>query len=63
MVGVEAPEGDACLRLAREAYGFVTRRVRAAFPGAVDVIRQLHTTGYPLYTASGEDSDRLDGYL
>lgn len=38
MVGVEAPEGDACLRLAREAYGFVTRRVRAAFPGAVDAI-------------------------
>jgi hypothetical protein len=63
MVGVEAPEGDACLRLAREAYGFVTRRVRAAFPGAVDVIRQLHTTGYPLDTASGEDSDHLDGYL
>jgi len=63
MVGVEAPEGDACLRLAREAYGFVTRRVRSAFPGAVDAIRQLHTTGYPLYTASGEDSDHLDGYL
>ena len=63
MVGVDTPEGDECLRLARETYGFVTRRVRSAYPGAVDAIRQLHTTGYPLYTASGEDSESLEGYL
>ena len=63
MVGVDAPKGDECVRLARETSYFVTRRVRSACAGAVDAIRQLHATGYPLYTASGEDSDQLDGYL
>lgn len=63
MVGVDTPDGDECLKLALETRDFVTRRVRSAYPGAVDAIRQLHAKGYPLYTASGEDSEVLEGYL
>jgi len=63
MVGVDTPDRDGCLKLALETRDFVTRRVRSAYPGAVDAIRQLHATGYPLYTASGEDSEVLVGYL
>jgi phosphoglycolate phosphatase-like HAD superfamily hydrolase len=63
IVGVDVPEGDECLTLARETSYFVTRRVRSAYLGAVDAIRQLHAAGYPLYTASAEDSYTLEGYL
>ncbi len=63
LVGVETPPEEECLRLARRAAAFITRRVRAAFPGVVDTIRTLHRQGYTLHTASGESSLDLTGYL
>ena len=60
---VAAPQGNECLRLARDASSYFTRRVRAAYPGAVDAIRALHADGYTLMTASGEASEDLEGYL
>ena len=63
-VGVTPPPDRATrLRLVRECDHYVTRRVRAAMPGAVAAIRQLHAAGYMLRTASGETSWELDGYL
>jgi FMN phosphatase YigB (HAD superfamily) len=50
-------------RLVEDASAFITRNVRAAFPGASAAIRQLHGAGYRLYTASGEHSLELNGYL
>ncbi len=63
LVGIETPPEEECLRLARRAAAFITRRVRAAFPGVVDTIRALHRQGYPLHTAFGESSLDLEGYL
>jgi len=63
-VGVALP-ADRAVRsgLSRDCDAFVTRRVRAAFPGAVQEIWNLHSAGYVLHTASGEASWELDGYL
>ena len=63
LVGIETPPEEECLRLARRAAAFITRRFRAAFPGVVDAIRALHHHGYTLHTASGESSLDLEGYL
>jgi phosphoglycolate phosphatase-like HAD superfamily hydrolase len=63
LVGVAPPSDRARRRLARDCDAYVTRRVRAAFPGAVGAIRRLHAAGYTLWTASGEPSWELDGYL
>ena len=62
-VGVGIPERDRAVSIAREASAYVTRRVQAAFPGAIETIRQLHAEGYLLHTASAEHSDDLAGYL
>lgn len=62
-VGVAPPAEDDCLELADRAAIYVTRRVRAAFPGVVETIRLLHGAGYHLHTASGERSLELEGYL
>ena len=51
------------MSIALETSAFVTRRVRSAFPGVVSAIRSMHAEGRQLYTASGEDSEDLDGYL
>lgn len=59
-IPLPASEGYA---LAREAVSYITRRVRAAIPGTSEAIRQLRQDGYTLYTASGEPSWELDGYL
>ena len=63
LVGVVAPPEEECLRLARRATSFITRRVRAAFPDVVNAIRSLHRQGYMLHTASGEPSLDLACYL
>lgn len=63
LVGVPAPEEEACLELERQATAYVTRRVRAAFPGAVEALRELHARGHRFHTASGEHSGDLTGYL
>ena len=62
-VGVGVPGRDEAVALAREVSAYVTGRVHAAFPGAVDAIRQLHAEGYRLYTSSAQHSDDLAGYL
>jgi phosphoglycolate phosphatase-like HAD superfamily hydrolase len=62
-VGVPAPDDEECAALARRASEYVTPRIRAAFPGVVEAIRMLHGQGHRLYTASGEESIELDGYL
>jgi HAD superfamily hydrolase (TIGR01509 family) len=63
-LGLSAPaDDDACYQLANAACRYVTERVRTAYPGAVEAIRQLHAAGHTLYTASGERSLELDGYL
>lgn len=62
-VGVPLPAVSESYALAREAVTYITRRVHAAFPGVVEAIRQLYHDGYTLYTASGEPSWELDGYL
>lgn len=51
------------LALAQEACAYVTRRVHAAFPGAIPAIRVLRRRGHTLHTASGEFAADLEGYL
>src|SRR5260221_4261131 len=63
LVGVGSPPEEECLTLARRAAAFITCRVQAAFPGAVDIIRTVHHQGYTLHTAYGESSLDLVGYL
>ena len=64
LVGVDAPSTDEdCSRLSRATNAYVIARVESAIPGAVAAIRSLHGTGYTLYTASGEYSLDLRGYL
>jgi phosphoglycolate phosphatase-like HAD superfamily hydrolase len=62
-VGVAVPGASERLALADETNAYVNRRVRSAFPGAVDAIRRLHGQGHRLHTSSGKDSDDLDCYL
>jgi HAD superfamily hydrolase (TIGR01509 family) len=63
LAGITTPPADECIELTRKTAAFVTRRVRSAYPGAVDAIRELHASGCVLGTASGEISPELDGYL
>ncbi len=64
LVHVAAPADDAqCIRLAEQAGASITRRVRSIQPGAVEAIRALHSLGLNMFTASGEPSWELDGYL
>lgn len=62
-VGVAAPPGDDCAALAREALLYITRRTRAAFPGAAETVATLAGAGYTLHTASNQPSWELEGYL
>ncbi|HEY1353864.1 MAG TPA: HAD-IA family hydrolase [Ktedonobacteraceae bacterium] len=62
-VGIAPPSAHACIELAVQAEAYITQRVQAAFPGAIEAIRALHTRGYTLHTASGEPSAHLQGYL
>lgn len=63
-VGATPPESRiTCLEIAGAAAAYVTPRVRAAFPRVIETIRTLHEAGFRLYTASGENSDALAGYM
>lgn len=53
-------EADA---LAVEAIAYVVPRTRATLPGAAESLRALHARGFLLFTASGDHSESLDGYL
>jgi HAD superfamily hydrolase (TIGR01509 family) len=63
LVGITPPPVEACIELAAQAEAYITRRVQAAFPGAIEAIRALYSRGYTLHTASGESSAHLQGYL
>jgi len=63
-VGVAAPEDSAdCVVLAEAAHAYITARVDAAYPGVPEAIWALNQAGCTLYTASGEHSRDLAGYL
>jgi len=63
-VGVSTPDDeDEAFALAAEAARYVTSRCRSAFPDAPAAIRALALSVLALFTASGEDSNELDGYL
>ena len=63
-VGVAAPDNfDDCVALAEEAHAFITSRVNAAFPGVPETVRSLFQAGLTIYTASGENSRDLTGYM
>ncbi len=63
LVGITLPLEEECVKLAQKAETCIIPRVRSAFPGAIETIRQLHTEGYTLHTASGESSIHLTHYL
>ncbi len=62
-VGVPCPPEAEAVRLAEEATRWITARVRAPLPGAVEAIRELHARGIPLYMASGGHSQELAGIV
>ena len=63
LLDLPTPPEEECLDLAYRALGWITRRVQAALPGAVEAIRLLYRQGYALHTASGSCSLELAGYL
>jgi beta-phosphoglucomutase-like phosphatase (HAD superfamily) len=63
LVGIPRPPDEESIALSRQASTWITRQVRADFPGVVDTIRLLHERGYMLHTASGESSADLEAYL
>ena len=60
-VGVPVPRNAGAV--AEETVRWVTERVVAPMPGAVDALRALHRAGYSLYTSTGNPSVDTDGYL
>ena len=63
LLGLPTPPEEECLDLAYRALGWITRRIQAALPGAVEAIHLLHRQGYALHTASGSCSLELAGYF
>jgi HAD superfamily hydrolase (TIGR01509 family) len=61
LLGLSTPPEEECLDLAYRALGWITRRIQAALPGAVEAIHLLHRQGYALHTASGSCSLELAG--
>jgi hypothetical protein len=53
LLGLPTPPEEECLDLAYRALSWITRRIHAALPGAVEAIRLLLRQGYTLHTASG----------
>jgi beta-phosphoglucomutase-like phosphatase (HAD superfamily) len=63
LLGLPTPPEEECLDLAYRTLRWITRRIHAALPGAVEAIRLLHRQGYALHTASGACSLELAGAL
>src|SRR2546421_11513451 len=61
LLDLPTPPEEECLDLASRALAWITRRIQAALPGAVEAIRLLHRQGYALHTASGSCSLELAG--
>ncbi len=49
LLDLPTPPEEECLDLAYRALGWITRRIQAALPGAVEAIRLLHRQGYALH--------------
>ena len=62
-VGVAAPAGGECSRLAREAVIYITSRTQAAHPETADAVAALAAAGHTLHTASNSPSWEVGGYL
>ena len=62
-VGVDRPPEQEYFRICREAENWVTPQVNAAIDGIIPAIKKLKSEGFQLYTASGETSWTLHGYL
>ncbi|MHA2313794.1 MAG: HAD family hydrolase [Candidatus Hermodarchaeia archaeon] len=62
-VGVSPPPPHEQYNVAIKAEEWITPRIQAAFPGAIQTVRYLKERGYLLYTASGGTSWQLRGYL
>ena len=63
LLGLPTPPEEERLDLASRALSWISRRIHAVLPGAVETIRLLHRQGYALYTASGSCSLELAGAL
>ncbi len=63
LVDMATPPEAECIELACQGETSITSRVHSAFPGAIEAIRELHSQGYVLHTASGASSLSLHGYL
>lgn len=61
LLGLPTPPEEECLDLAYRALAWITRRIHAALPDAVEAIRLLYRQGYALHTASGSCSLELAG--
>lgn len=61
-VGIKRPEKELYKKIYYEASDYVASRVKAAFPGVKECIRNLYKKGYNLYLASGTDSIELGYY-
>lgn len=63
LVGITLPYEEVCIHLAQQAESAIIPHIRSAFPGTSEAIKQLHSEGYTLHTASGESSVHLTHYL
>ncbi len=63
LLGLPTPPEEECLDLASRALRWITRRIHAVLPGAVETIHLLYRQGYVLHTASGACSLELAGAL
>ncbi len=63
MVNIDPPPKEQRAKIARLATDWITPRVQAAYPGVIKTIQLLKHDGHTLYTASGEVSWELRGYL
>lgn len=61
LLGLPPLPEEECLDLASRALSWISRRIHAVLPGAVETICLLHRQGYALYTASGACSLELAG--
>ena len=62
-VGIKRPEKKKYKEIYYNAAEFVDIKVKAAFPGIIENIKNLYHKGYTLCTASGSESIELGFYL
>ena len=62
-VGVKLPAKSEYNQIYQEAIEYIAPNIRSAYPGVVNAIKKLKRLGFNLYTASGEDSLEIKGYL